>query len=76
MTLEELEREAQEALRDTGNVILRIPRGGFPRSFPRGEILAEEEIGRKVFRIYCFDAKKILDWIRRAKAEVADIKRE
>jgi len=69
MTLEELEKEAQEALKDTGDVVLCIPRGGFPRSFPRGKFLAEEEIGGKVFRIYRFDAKKVLNWIKKVRAE-------
>ena len=66
MTLEELEKEAREALKNTGNVILRIPKGGLPSSFPWGELLGEEEANGRIYRIYCFDADKILDWIRRS----------
>jgi len=66
MTLEELRKEAEEALRTgSGNVILRIPKGKFPRRFPRGELLAEEKINGTICRIYRFDAWRVLEFVKK-----------
>jgi len=69
MVIEELEREVKRALERMSNIILRVPKGGLPRSFPRGRLLAEEEIGRRIYRIYRFDPEKILAWIEKRKGE-------
>jgi len=67
MTIEELKKEAEEALKRGGYVILRIPKGKYPRKFIRGTLLAEELKEGVIFRVYCFDPQKILEFINRAK---------
>ena len=70
MTPEELKKEALKAKEHGGFVVLRIPKGKFPRSFPRGTLLSEEVVEGKVMRVYGFDPDKILLWLEKNLKEV------
>jgi hypothetical protein len=70
MTIEELKKEALEAKRRNGFVVLRVPRGKYPKRFPRGELLEETE----KYRVYGFMPEKILKWIEKLEKEVGGVK--
>lgn len=44
-------------------VVLTIPKGGMPRTFPRGELLNERQVGKTIERTYHFKPARVLDWM-------------
>ena len=64
MTLDELERDAIDALKKGQDMILKRKTGSkLPRGFPRGEFVSEEIRDCTICKIYRYDPKKVLDWI-------------
>lgn len=42
---------------------MTIPKGGMPKTFPRGELLNEMERNGQVERTYSFNPEKVLAWL-------------
>lgn len=65
MTPLEMAGAAAAALAEPGTlgVTLTIPKGGMPKTFPRGELLNEMERNGRVERTYSFNPEKVLAWM-------------
>ena len=65
MTPLEMAGAAAAALAEPGTlgVTLTIPKGGMPKTFPRGELLNEMERNGRVERTYSFNPEKVLAWL-------------
>lgn len=65
MTPLEMAANAARAMVEPGTVgvVLTIPKGSLPRSFPRGELLNEMERDGQVERTYHFNPEKVLAWL-------------
>lgn len=59
----ELAAEAARALAAGQGLLLTIPRGGLPRTFPRGELLNEMRRNGVVERTYRFEPLRVIDWL-------------
>ena len=62
MTPAELATHAARACADNVALILVLPKGQYPRRFPRGELLNEHLEKGKPFRTYRFNAEVVLKW--------------
>ena len=65
MTPLQMAEQAAKALAEPGTcgVILTIPKGKMPKTFPRGELLNEFQRGGIVERTYNMPASKLLAWL-------------
>jgi len=65
MTPVEMARECARAMTEPGltGVVLTIPKGKMPKSFPRGELLNEAERNGIVERTLYFKPVKVLAWL-------------
>lgn len=67
MTPSELRESCQKTLdildNGTLGVILVIPKGGYPRDFPKGELLCSRVRNNQVENTYSFNPKKVIDWL-------------
>jgi hypothetical protein len=63
----ELAATAARALAEPGTVgvVLTVPKGGLPRSFPRGELLNEMERSGRIEHTYHCDPSKVIAWLLR-----------
>ncbi len=59
----ELATEAARALAAGQGLLLTIPRGGLPRTFPRGELLNEMRRNGVVELTYRFKPQRVIDWL-------------
>ena len=61
----ELAATAARAMASPGTigVVLTVPKGGLPRTFPRGELLNEMRCDGRIERTYHFDPAKVIAWL-------------
>jgi hypothetical protein len=62
MTPAQLATHAAKACADNTALILVLPKGQYPKRFPRGELLNEHLENGKPFRTYRFDAEVVFKW--------------
>ena len=62
MTPAELATHAARACADNAALILVLPKGQYPKRFPRGELLNEHMEHGKPFRTYRFNAEVVFRW--------------
>lgn len=59
----ELAAEAAQAMAGGHGMILVIPKGSLPKTFPKGELLNEMRRNGVVERTYRFEPLRVLDWL-------------
>ena len=64
MNSQELLKEALDAKKVGSDLFLYIPKGSYPKRFPKGKFVSEEFIEDKVVRVYRFDPDKIIQWLK------------